>query len=297
MILKLLFTFLFVKGGLLLFDHTYKIPPKKTAKALERAVVRKKSIKDTFADSILSPIKHALVPLIRLSEEKELKLKYNLSRAGIEETPKEYYAGALTYALLALSVPLFLIIIGMNSLIPFDVLLVPLIFVSKTMEYQKVLEMKKDQIERCLPHFIRAILYKLNDRSEGSVKADLISIFEDYLKIAPEVFVYDISVMIMEMKSKDIETALRNFNSRLGIPEVSFLTNILIGITRGEHQNEALASLAREMDVKTKENMRRELDKRPGRVAFACIPLFIVSFFAIGYVLVMALLGSTANLI
>jgi hypothetical protein len=98
------------------------------------------------------------------------------------------------------------------------------------------------------------------------------------------------------MKSKDVESALRNFNTRLGIPEVSFLCNALIGLTRGEHQNDALSNLAREIDIRSREQIRRELDKRPGKVFRACIPLIIVSFIAIGYTLIAALINSFSGM-
>lgn len=89
------------------------------------------------------------------------------------------------------------------------------------------------------------------------VQADLIQIFEDYLKVANSAFHYDIAILIMEMKSKDIETALRNFNERVGLAEVSF-ANALIGLNRGEHQGETPA-LARDMDIKARENIRKVL--------------------------------------
>ncbi|QIB70754.1 hypothetical protein Ami103574_10795 [Aminipila butyrica] len=162
--------------------------------------------------------------------------------------------------------------------------------------YKTELKKKRNEIEMGLPGFIRSILYKLNDKKSGVIKADLISIFEDYLKVANPVFAWDISVLIMEMKAKDIEVAVRSFNNRLAIPEVGFLCNALIGLTRGEYQSETLASLAREMDIKSKENIKRELEKRPSKVLIACIPLFAISFLAIGYVMLQAMTGGLATL-
>ena len=59
---------------------------------------------------------------------------------------------------------------------------------------------KKNRIEIELPGFIRSILYKLDDIKDDSkravVQVDLIQIFEDYLKVASDVFHYDISVLV-----------------------------------------------------------------------------------------------------
>lgn len=146
---------------------------------------------------------------------------------------------------------------------------------------------KKRLIEIELPGFVRSILYKLDDVRDNSertiVQVDLIQIFEDYLKVASDVFYYDVSVLVMEMKAKDIETALRNFNQRIGLTDVSFLVNALIGLYRGEHQGEALAYLARDMDVKAKEALRKKLNKLPGRIKVASIPLVVITLACLLY--------------
>ncbi|QNU68918.1 hypothetical protein EHE19_016230 [Ruminiclostridium herbifermentans] len=160
---------------------------------------------------------------------------------------------------------------------------------------------KKNRIEIELPGFIRSILYKLDDIKDDSkravVQVDLIQIFEDYLKVASDVFHYDISVLVMEMKAKDIETALRNFNERIGMTEVSFLVNALIGLYRGEHQEEALAYLARDMDIKAREALRKKLNKLPRRVKIASIPLVAVTLACLLYVIGSHMIRSMGGLL
>jgi hypothetical protein len=109
----------------------------------------------------------------------------------------------------------------------------------------------------------------------GEVKVDLIAIFEDYLKVVNEVFYYDVAFLVTEMKSKDSKTALRNFDARIGLPEVNFLVQALLGLDKGEDQSDALAHLAREVDLKA--HIRRQLAKRPGKVCLATIPLVVVA--------------------
>ncbi len=149
------------------------------------------------------------------------------------------------------------------------------------------LKEKKMLIEIELPGFIRSILYKLEDIQGGNsktvVQVDLIQIFEDYLKVASEVFYYDVAVLVMEMKAKDIETALRNFNERIGLTDVSFLVNALIGLYRGEHQGEALMYLTRDMDVRAKEALKKKLGKLPGKIKVASVPLVVVTLFKINF--------------
>lgn len=295
LLLQVISFFLIVKGGMLILDSIYKVPPAKTLNGL-KLVVKKKTLAGRLTDEILDPLVRIVSPFIRLPEEKETKLKYSLARAGIKDTPKEYYARALILTALSFFIPAAIALIGIYGMIPVGLMIPGIVCYQQLTIHKSELKKKTEAIELGLPGFIRSILYKLNDSRTGVIKADLISIFEDYLKVANPVFAWDISVLIMEMKAKEIEVALRGFNNRLAIPEVGFLCNALIGLTRGEYQNETLAALAREMDIKSKENIKRELDKRPGKVIIACIPLFIISFLAIGYVMVKAMTGGFATL-
>ena len=157
--------------------------------------------------------------------------------------------------------------VGAKSIVPVILIFSIVIYFHFTTDFKDKLKTKKALIEAELPSFVCSILYKLDDIREGSqktvVQVDLIQIFEDYLMVASDVFRYDVSVLVMEMKAKNIETALRNFNERIGLTDVSFLVNALIGLYRGEHQGEALAYLARDMDVKAKEALKKKLNKLP----------------------------------
>jgi hypothetical protein len=294
---KVIFVLLLFRFFITLLDILYKRPHRNANKAFEKAVVRRKPLGEKLIDGLITPLAFLIEPIIYISREKEMAVDSELKRAGINDSPKLYYAKSVVTAALVIPLPFLLYIIGMIYLVPAGALMIAAIFYRQATGYKEILKQKRELIERLLPGFIRSILYRLNENREGLVKADLISIFENYLRVANPVFAYDVSVLIMEMKAKDVEPALRNFNNRLGIPEVNFLCNALIGITRGEHQGDILASLAREMDVKVKENIRRELDKRPGKVYRACIPLVLISFVAIAYVLITAVMGGVSSFI
>ena len=85
------------------------------------------------------------------------------------------------------------------------------------------------------------------------------------------------------MKSISIEAAL--LNPRLGLTDISFLVNALIGLHRGERQGDALAYLARDMDLKAREALKTKLNKLPGRVKIASIPLVAVTLATLLYVI------------
>lgn len=295
-LVSIIFLFFFVKGGLLLYDGIHNLPPPKANKNLQNLAVKKNNPLELLEKILITPIAAKISMVLPLSKEREIRLGKDLERAEIAATPREYYARALTISLYSVVITLLIYSSGI-TLFKYAALVIPILaFFHFTTTYTDQLKEKNRKIELALPAFVRAIIYKLSDKNDV-VRADLISIFEDYLRIAPEAFAYDISILIMEMKSMDLEKGLNNFAKRVNIPEVNTLVDALIGITRGEQQGSILSTLAREMDVKNKENIRKELEERPNKVFIATIPMFIVALVAIFYVFGYSALSGLGNIL
>lgn len=278
-----------------------KMPPAKVGKNLSKAVFVKEKSSLKIYHAIVMPIMKPVTKFVKLPADKEIETASMLKRGGLNLSPKEYYARAIVSAGLTLPFSFLMVVVGVNQLLPVTLAFSVIVYFHFLTDLNDKLKLKKDQIEMGLPGFVRSILFKLDDVSSDKggnniVQVDLIQIFEDYLRVANPVFHYDVAVLIMEMKSKDIEAALRNFSERIGLPEVSFLSNALIGLNRGEHQGETLSALARDMDIKARENIRKVLLKRPGQVRMASIPLVIVSIATLLYVIVSHLFHSVSGL-
>lgn len=285
-VISIIVFLLLVRGAFYILDSSLNVPSSAAQKGV-RETIKKKTLTDRMEEVFIVPCIKLIAPFVKISDEREKKLKYMLGRADIKESPKEYYAKAIVYLGFSLLIPLMLYILGIPNMVTVGFILAGVIFYRQLTSYKAELKKKNKAIEKGLPSFIRSILYQLNDTKTGVVKADLIGIFENYLSVANPVFAWDISVLIMEMKSKDLEVALRSFASRLAIPQVGFLCNALLGLTRGEAQHETLAALAREMDIKGKDNIKKENEAKPKKVYIACIPLFSIAIIAMGYVLLM----------
>lgn len=298
----LLILFILIYAGVFqIVLYVLKVPPAKVRKNLDKAVFIKEKTNLKLYHAVVMPLMKPVSTLVKLPTQKEIETASMLKRGGLNLSPKEYYARAIVSAGLTLPISFLIVVVGVNQLLPVTLAFSVIVYFHFLTDLNDKLKLKKDQIEMGLPGFVRSILYKLDDVSadkggNSMVQVDLIQIFEDYLRVANPVFHYDVAVLIMEMKSKDIEAALRNFSERIGLPEVSFLSNALIGLNRGEHQGETLLALARDMDVKARENIRKVLLKRPGQVRMASIPLVIVSIATLLYVIVSHLFLSVGGL-
>lgn len=291
---------LLTAAGFLICRQLLKIPKMSMKKNIRHLQDKKEKTGSRLLNRFVMPLVKPVSRLIPLDPVKEARMASTLHRGGLELTPKEYYARAIICAIFILPIALLLLAIGATNLVPIVLIFSIVVYFHFMTDLKDKMKEKKMRIEMELPGFVRSILYKLDDIKADSKKAvvqvDLIQIFEDYLKVASDVFYYDVSVLVMEMKAKDIETALRNFNERIGLAEVSFLVNALIGLHRGEHQGEALAYLARDMDIKAKEALKKKLNKLPRRIKIASIPLVAVTLASLLYVIGSHLIKSMGGL-
>ena len=291
---------LLTAAGFLICRQLLKIPKMSMKKNIKHLQDKKEKTGSRLLNRFVMPLVKPVSRLIPLDPVKEARMASTLRRGGLELTPKEYYARAIICAIFTLPLALLLFAIGATNLIPIVLTFSIVVYFHFMTDLKDKMKEKKMRIEMELPGFVRSILYKLDDIKADSKKAvvqvDLIQIFEDYLKVASDIFYYDVSVLVVEMKAKDIETALRNFNERIGLAEVSFLVNALIGLHRGEHQGEALAYLARDMDIKAKEALKKKLNKLPRRIKIASIPLVAVTLASLLYVIGSHLIKSMGGL-
>ena len=300
MFFQIILFILLTAAGILICRQLLKIPKLSMKKNLKHLRAEKEATGTQLLNRLIMPLARPLSKLIPLDPMKEARMASMLRRGGQELTPREYYARAILCALFTLPLALLFLMLGALKFAPLILLLSMVVYRHFMTDLNDQLKEKKKHIEMELPGFVRSILYRLEDsRHDGSrmvVQADLIQIFEDYLKVASDAFRDDVAILVMEMKAKDIETPFRNFNERLGITEVSFLVNALIGLHRGEHQGEALSYLARDMDIKARETLKKKLDNLPRRVKIASIPLVAITIISLFYVIGSHLIRSMGGL-
>ena len=293
--------FMLIFAGLhALLRPLFGIPSKAAVRNARAQTEKRLPLKRKLYNAFIRPIVRAVASLIRMKPDREREMGLLLKRAGMQLTPREFRAKAFVDAALSLLISVIVFLAGLHYMLPVTLIVSVLFYFRSSTSLNEALKEKKERIEASLPGFIRAILYKLEQNrsiSGDHIHADLIEIFEDYLRIAKGVFHYDVSVLVTEMKSMDIPSALRNFSDRISLPEVTFLTNALIGIHRGENQNDTLRGLAKDMDIKARENIRRELDKRPGKVRLAIIPMAILAIVCLFYVIITSVLVNMGGLL
>lgn len=256
------------------------LPPYATIRNLQRVKAPQESLAVRLENLALRPLVRLVSPLIRLEPYKERQLAQQLGRAEIRLSPSEYYAKAILISAAAGILACAAAGIVTPSMIPVSIVLAVIIYIHLMGEVKDKLKAKDKLIESELPRFVRAIVQGLR------TEPDIIKLFENYLTIAKPGLQYDLEILVMELKSGNFEEAMNNFDRRVGNAYVSRLTKALTAQNQGSNQDTTLHHLMSDMSTLAHETLRRELDKRPGKVRMLVIPVVILGiatlFFTIG---------------
>jgi len=280
MVKILLFILLFA-GLLLIWKQALGIAPTLKSKNVKEL----NSVKGL--DKLVYTLANPIAKLIRLSPDSQAYLKEMLAECEMTVTPEQYYARAVVMGVLTLPLTPMIVLAGLPYLWPVTLLLSVLIYFKYVNQIKDKRSEKQKARQRAMPHLIRSILAQVNTIQNDLVQIDLLKVFEDYLKVADEAFYQPVARLISDIHTTgDVEYSLQSFEQKLLLPEITALTNALIGIHRGEDQLTTLQFIARDTDARARELIKAELAKRPGKVNRLSLPLVGLGVFALFYCLI-----------
>jgi ABC-type multidrug transport system fused ATPase/permease subunit len=241
--------------------------PSGRAIAAVKNIHGKRSIAERLQNALL-PLAKLLSRLFPMSDYKQKRLEADFSRLNIRKTPQEYVSTVLAKALLLALIGLLFIPLGIPWLSLLTVVAAMLAYFRGMQTIHKKVEAINREIEGELPRMVETLNYSLEDNR------DLISFFEQYRKVSGKALGAELDRLIVDMKTGNQETALRNMDMRLGA-----LCAILCGVHQGVDQRTSLLVLEQDMRTKEREALRRDMEKRPGRVKTASFILTILMIF------------------
>jgi len=128
-----------------------------------------------------------------------------------------------------------------------------------------------ERIGMVLPSFARTITENLK------LTRDLTEIFSRYLRDVPDTPLQaDLTRLIARMKTgENVETALMAFDASVNVPACSSFVAALIQITKGFEQEAYMEAINAEMATLNRENMKRIMDRRPGKLKKAKVAMYL----------------------
>ena len=267
-----------------------------TVATFSSSKVKVLTLREKLLISVVKPLVEPLANLIPMPYAFQMQLTSELKQVGILFNAKEYYARGLVLASFFIPLPLMVSAVALPPFLFYSTAIIPVVmFFYFTSRHGELLKEKRIAIRRALPSLVATIHNSLGYAdTEGEIygQVNLIGIFATYQSIAHEVLKYDINLLLTEMRSDSVERALMSFRSRVRLPEVTILCDILIGLSKGQPSKTALAALSSDIQVRYREARRDELMRRPGEMKRAIIPLALLTIGTLLTVLVIDLVNS-----
>ena len=240
------------------------------------------------------PLKQLLLLTARLvyvDETAGIKLSRDLEKAGLSITPKVYTARKYLTVFAGIGLTAVCLILRFY----FGVFVILLVMVFALMKQRDALNEKTRKkelaISQEMPRFVRTLCRSLqSDR-------DLVSVIGSYRKVSGPELGGELDILLAEMQSGNVQSALVHFENRIGSPEVFRLCAALRDMSMGIDQTATLSYMADDMARQAKENIKRELSLRPGKMRRTYYPAIGVCIAMILYVLVVYVIHNLNSII
>ncbi len=275
---------LFSFGLYRILQAALPLPSGRAARAI-RYRMGKKPLTKRLQD-ILLPLARLLSRLFPMSAYRRQRLEADFSRLGMEQTPQDYVSSALAQSLLLALFGLVFIPIGAPWLSLITAVAALLAYMRQTQTIRNKIEARNREIEGELPRLVETLGYALQDNR------DLPAFFEKYRHVAGPVLAPELDRLLVDLQTGNQEEALRRMDARLGLPSFSSLCAILCGVHQGIDQRLSLLVLEQDMRTKERETLRRNMEKRPGRIKAASFLLTVLMIFMFMIPLVMLIVNS-----
>ena len=250
-----------------------------------------KSSLDVWAVFPLKQLLAVAARLIFLDEAVALRLGKSLAKAGLDITPREYIAKR--YLVIVSGISMMALCFFLSFYFGIFIVLLGTVFV--LMKQRETLNAKIKKKERAIsqemPRFVRTICRSLkSDR-------DLCNVIDAYRKAAGPELGGELNILMAEMKSGNVQSSLVHFENRLGTPEVTRLCGALRDMSMGIDQTATLSYMADDMARQAKENVKRELSLRPGKMRRTYYPAIGICIAMILYVLVVYVINNLNSIL
>lgn len=262
----MLYIILIISLTTLFYEATtlvYKIPDIKVEKKINRLKRRNKQIKED-KDNVL--VIRFFVPLLRFIyghvkglRYNEFKLKADLEKVGIKESPEVYLATGFLYGFIALIVctiltlftgAKFFFILGIFFMLFFP-------FYPKSSLKDKIKKINAELLKE-FPNFVGALRYQYG---KGKTLNDIV---QSYIDVAGPALRYELQKLSAELEMMSDNDALLRFGERVGLPEVANFSSALVyGQMYGMDIHSIFAIQEQEMRRLMRDNIMKEMKRKP----------------------------------
>ena len=219
---------------------------------------------------LLKPIARLISRLLPIGEYKQRRIQSDLDRLERKETPQTFFSMTMARSMFLAAAGIIFIPLGIPWLTMITAVTGVLAYFRTTQDLHLRVAKVNRQIARELPRLVESLNYSLAENR------DLVAFFEKYRQVAGRALGRELDKLILDMKTGNHELALRRFDARISLPQLSALVSVLCGVYQGVDQRTSLLILEQDIRTTEREMLRREMEKRPGRIKVASFILTIL---------------------
>lgn len=283
----ILFALTFSLGMYLILVDVFKLPTRRTIKAVHAIDTREKKKTKNFEIAI-NDLSMRLSRIIKLTDYNKRKMAATLRSANIKLSPETFIARAWLKAgmTLVFIVPAFFIF---PIIFPVILFLAVAIYFKEIRSADEAVRKMREDIEFELPRFVSTLTQELK------ASRNALSILETYKQNAGKSFKKELEITVADMKSGSYESALTRLESRLGSPSLSDIIRGLIGVLRGDDGVVYFQMLSHDLKQLELQRLKTIAMKRPGKIrkySFAMLFCFLLMYLSVMFVEIVKTLGN-----
>ncbi|WDV44067.1 secretion protein F [Clostridiaceae bacterium M8S5] len=275
----ILFALCFSIGLFLILLDLLKVPTKRANKAY-LAVSKKGVNKPKILEVTILELSTKLGRYIKLGDSKKRKLKMTLESVNIKLTPETFIAKAYVKAgmVFVCIIPSFFIL---PLLAPVILILAILVYFKEIGSANEILKESKKAIEYELPRFVNTLTQELHN------SRDILSILETYKKNSTGLFKRELEITTADMKSGNLKSALKRFETRIGSTMLSDVIRGLVRTIEGDNNIVYFQMLSFKFKHLELQRLKGEVIKRPAKIRK--YSMMILGCFIMMYIVVIVL--------
>lgn len=294
----MLYIILIVSLTTLCYETTsllYKIPDTKVEKKINRLKRRNKQVKEKKDNTLLVRF---FVPLLKFFTRNikglgynEFKLRADLEKAGIKEPPEVYLATGFLYGFIGfVACSLFSFVGGKLFFFLGIFFLIFFPFYPKSSLRGKIRKINEELLKE-FPNFVGTLRYQYG---KGKTLNDII---QSYIMVAGPSLKYELQKLSAELEMMSDNDALLRFGDRVGLTEVAnFSSSLVYGQMYGMDINSIFAIQEQEMRRLLRDNIMKEMKKKPLAMTIVLMLPIINILLIIGLPPIILMIRNLSNL-
>jgi len=283
----ILFAIAFSSGVYLILMDIFKLPTRRTIKAVQAIDKREKKKTKNF-EIFINDLSMRSSRIIKLTDYNKRKMAATLRSANIKLSPETFIARAWLKAGMTLLfiVPAFFIF---PIIFPVILFLAVAVYFKEIRSADEAVRKMREDIEFELPRFVSTLTQELK------ASRNVLAILETYKQNAGGSFKKELEITVADMKSGSYESALTRLESRLGSPSLSEVLRGLIGVLRGDDGVVYFQMLSHDLKQLELQRLKTIAMKRPGKIrkySFAMLFCFLLMYLSVMFVEIVKTLGN-----